>query len=265
MPRENSKRHPEKSKFADGFRISNGPVAPQDSEEGRDVVEFDNVGLPRVHGVPMLFAIARDPCTIFTCWSVDWLTVFAKTVPVDRQVHLRVYRAGEVEEKNVAVEPMAGYCYIAIPRPSGSYHVEIGYYQPADVWHSVAVSDEVRMPPDQVAPPADFDLVTIPLHLRFQRLLDLFGAANGEALAEIVSQFQKRAMSNEVRKKLSPEEREVLSAMDLSLSEIAADRREFTRNTDSEALRKRTEALFSFGQTSSTPGFGGRLWSSGAA
>jgi hypothetical protein len=213
----------------------------------------------------MLFAIARDPGTIFTCWSVDWLTVFAKTVPVDRQVHLRVYRAAEVEEKNVAVEPMAGYCYIAIPRPSGSYHVEIGYYQPADVWHSVAVSDEVRMPPDQVAAPADFDLVTIPLHLRFQRLLDLFGAANGDALAEIVSQFQKRAVSNEKRKKLSPEEREVLSAMDLSLLEIAADRREFTRNTDSEALRKRTEALLSFGQTSSSPGFGGRLWSSGAA
>jgi len=265
MPRENSKRRSEESNFADGFRISNGPVAPQDSEEGRDVVEFDNVGLPRVHGAPMLFAIARDPGTIFTSWSVDWLTVFAKTVPVDRQVHLRVYRADEVEEKNVAVEPMAGYCYIAIPRPSGSYHVEIGYYQPADVWHSVAVSDEVRMPPDQVAAPADFDLVTIPLHLRFQRLLDLFGAANGEALAEIVSQFQKRAMSNEVRKKLSPEEREVLSAMDLSLSEIAADRREFTRNTDSEALRKRTEVLLSFGQTSSSPEFGGGLWSSGAA
>jgi hypothetical protein len=213
----------------------------------------------------MLFAIARDPGTIFTCWSVDWLTVFAKTVPVDRQVHLRVYRADEVEEKNVAVEPMAGYCYIAIPRPSGSYHVEIGYYQPADVWHSVAVSDEVRMPPDQVAAPADFDLVTIPLHLRFQRLLDLFGAGNGDALVEIVSQFQKRVVSNEVRKKFSPEEREVLSAMDLSLSEIAADRREFTRNTDSEALRKRTEALLSFRQTSSSPGFGGRLWSSGAA
>jgi hypothetical protein len=265
MPRENSKRRSEESNFADGFRISNGPVAPQDSEEGRNVGEFDNVGLPRVHGAPMLFAIARDPCTVFTYWRDDWLTVFAKTVPVDRQVHLRVYRADEVEEKNVAVEPMAGYCYIALPRPSGSYHIEIGYYQPADVWHSVAVSDEVRMPPDQVAAPADFDLVTIPLHLRFQRLLDLFGAAKGDALTEIVSQFQKRALSNEVHKKLSPEERDVLRAMDLSLSEIAADRREFTDNADSETLRKRTKALLSFGQTSSSPGFGGRLWSSGAA
>jgi len=207
----------------------------------------------------MLFAIARDPCTIFTCWSVDWLTVFAKTVPVDRQVHLRVYCADEVEEKNVAVEPMAGYFYIAVPRPSGSYRVEIGYYQPVDVWHSVAISDKVRMPPDQVAAPADFDLVTIPFHLGFQRLLDLLGAANGDALAEIVSQFQKRALSNEVHKKLSPEEREVLRAMDLSLSEIAAARSEFSRNADSETLRKRTEALLSLGQTSSSPGFGGRM------
>src|SRR5439155_15841228 len=216
--REYSNRPREKCAFADCARISNGPVALQDSAEVRDVRELDNVGLPRVHGAPMLFAIARDPCTIFTCWSVDWLMVFAKTVPVDRQVHLRVYRADEVEEKNVAVEPMAGYFYIAVPRPSGSYHVEIGYYQPVDVWHSVAISDKVRMPPDQVAAPADFDLVTIPFHLGFQRLLDLLGAANGDALAEIVSQLQKRALSNEVHKKLSPEEREVLRAMDLSLS-----------------------------------------------
>jgi hypothetical protein len=208
----------------------------------------------------MLFAIARDPCTIFTCWSVDWLTVFAKTVPVDRQVHLRVYRADEVEETNVAVEPMAGYCYIAVPRPSGSYHVEIGYYQPADVWHSVAVSDEVRMPPDQVAAPADFDLVTIPFHLRFQRLLDLFGAANRDALAEIVSEFQKRALSNEVHKKLSPEEQEVLRAMDLSLSEIVATRREFTRNAGSERLRKRAKAILGFGSSSPSHGFGGSSW-----
>src|SRR6266403_1623183 len=149
--------------------------------------------------------------------------------------------------------------YIAVPRPSGSYCVEIGYYQPVDVWHSVAISDKVRMPPDQVAAPADFDLVTIPFHLGFQRLLDLLGAANGDALAEIVSQFQKRALSNEVHKKLSPEEREVLRAMDLSLSEIAAARSEFSRNADSETLRKRTEALLSLGQTSSSPGFGGRM------
>ncbi len=265
MLRRNSKQRRGKSKFTDGFCISNAPIISQDNERERDVGEFDDVGLPRVHGASMLFAIARDPRTIFTCWSIDWPTIFAKTVPVDRQVHLRVYGADAVEEKSVAVEPMAGYCYISVSRPSGSYHVEIGYYQPADVWHSVAVSDEVRMPRDRLAVPADFDLATIPFQFRFQRLLDLFGTANGDALAEIVSQFQKRALSNEEHKKLSLEEREILRAMDLSLSEIAAARRQFIEEGDSKTLRKRTEALLGFGQTSSSPGFGGRTWSSGAA
>jgi hypothetical protein len=258
MAINNSKERKHNSNNADGFRISNGPVIRPAEERESGLGDFgDAVELPRVYDAPMLFAIARDPRTIFTCWSVDWQTVFAKTVPVDKQAHLRLFHSDKLEEKNVAVEPMVAYCYIAVPRRSGSYHVEIGYYQPADVWHSVAVSDEVRMPHDRLAVPADFDLATIPFHLRFQRLLDLFGAANGDALAEIVSQFQKRALSNEEHKKLSPEEREILRAMDLSLSEIAAARREFMEQGDSKTLRKRTEALLGFGQTSSSPGFGG--------
>src|SRR6266487_5326981 len=261
MPRENSKRRSEESNFADGFRISNGPVAPQDSEEGRNVREFDNVGLPRVHGAPMLFAIARDPCTIFTCWSIDWPTIFAKTVPVDRQVHLRVYRADAVEENSVAVEPMAGYCYIIIPRPSGSYHAEIGYYQPADVWHSVAVSDEVRMPPDRLAAPADFDLATIPFHLRFQRLLDLFGAANSDALTEIVSRLQKRAVTDDERDLLSPKEWETLRAMNVSLEEIRLARATFNGPANAAALRRRAEEIFEFGSSSPASGFGASSWS----
>jgi hypothetical protein len=228
-------------------------------------VEREASELPRVQGAPTLFAIARDPNTMFTYWSVDWPTIFAKTMPVDRQVHLRVYRADGVEEKSVAVEPMAGNCYIAISRPSGSYHVEIGYYQPADVWHLVAVSDEVTMPPDKVAEVADVDLATIPFHLSFQRLLDLFRASNGDALAKIISRFQKRALTDEARELLTPEERGILHAMDLSLLEMAAARRAFLDRTDDETLRKRTEAILGFGSTSPVRGFGGSSWSSAAS
>jgi len=257
MAINNSKERKHNSDKADGFRISNGPVIRPAEERESGLGDFgDAVELPRVYDAPMLFAIARDPRTIFTCWSVDWQTVFAKTVPVDKQAHLRLFHSDKLEEKNVAVEPMAGYCYISVSRPRGSYHVGIGYYQPADVWHSVAVSADVSMPPDKVTEGIDVDLATIPFHFRFQRLLDLFGATNGDALAEIVSQFQKRALSNEEHKKLSPEEREILRAMDLSLSEIAAARREFIEEGDSKTLRKRTEALLGFGQTSSSPGFG---------
>jgi hypothetical protein len=263
MPRKNPNQRKSKSKFADGFRVSSEAIVCSDNEQEKEFGE--GVGLPRVHGAPILFAIARDPRTIFTCWSIDWPAVFAKTVPVDRQAHLRVYRADGVEEESVAVEPMSGNCSIAVSRPSGSYHVEIGYYQPADVWNSIATSKEVTMPRDSFAGYGDVDPATIPFHLSFQRLLDLFGASKGDALAEMISQFQKRAPNNEKRKQLSGKEREILRAMGLSLSEIAAARRAFIDHANTETLRKRTEALVRFASSSPARGFGESSWSSRTA
>ncbi|HEY6112344.1 MAG TPA: hypothetical protein VIV62_07505, partial [Chthoniobacterales bacterium] len=79
------------------FRISNGPIAPlvdhEQAERGADLIE-----LPRVSGPPILFAIARDPCTIFTYWYIDWASLFEKTAPADQQVHLRVHRSDGSEE-----------------------------------------------------------------------------------------------------------------------------------------------------------------------
>jgi Domain of unknown function (DUF4912) len=266
MPSKNPNQRKRESKFADAFRISSEAVVCSDNEHERNVSEFNDIGgLPRVHGAPLLFAIARDPQTIFTYWSIDWPTIFAKTVPVDRQVHLRVYRADGIEEESVAVEPMSGNCSIAVSRTRGSYHIEIGYYQPADVWNSIATSDEVTMPPDSFADDKDLDLATIPFHLSFQRLLGVFGASTGGGLAKAISQFQERALSDEKRKQLSAQEREILRAMDLSLSEIAAARRSFIDTAGSETLRKRTETLLGFGPTSPSRAFDEGSWASGGS
>lgn len=258
MPRRNSKQRTLKSKFGDGFRISNGPVVRPHNEREKSIDELHDVfELPRIHGESVLFAIARDPRTIFTHWNVDWLSVFAKTAPVDRQAHLRVYRADGVEEKSVAVEPMVGNCWVTVSQPGGSYHVELGYYQPADVWNSVAASDEVAMPPDHFADEKDVDFATIPFHLSFQQLLDLFGTSKGGDLAEIISQFQKRALNAEKCRQLSTEERKIFDVMDFPLSEIAAARRVFAAAAVNETLRKRSEALLGSGSTSSpSRGFG---------
>ena len=215
----------------------------------------DMLELPRTHGAPALFAIARDPRTVFAYWKVNWLSIFAKTEPVDRQVHLRVHRADGIEENSVAVEAMIGNCYITVSRPGGSYHIELGYYQPADIWNSVATSDEVIVPPDDFAEDADVGLATIPLHLSFQHLLDLFGASNGADLAEVISQFQKRALSGEERTRLSPEQKRILRRLDVSLSEIAPARRAFDE-ADTEKLARRTGAPFAFGPSSPSLGFG---------
>jgi hypothetical protein len=263
MANKNSKPANGRSDMADGFRISGGPVTrlAEDEQSGAARAFGDSVELPRLHGAPILFAIARDPRTIFTYWNIDWPTIFAKTAPVDRQVHLRVRGPGGIEETSAAVEPMAGDYYLTIPQPRGSYRVEIGYYQPADVWHSVATSAQVNMPPDSVEENADLDLATIPFHLSFQRLIDLFRASNREALAEIISRLQKRALTDEERELLSDEEWEILRAMNLSLSDIAAGWRLFMERTTNQKLRKRAEAILDFGSSSPSRGFGESSWS----
>jgi hypothetical protein len=128
--------------------------------------------------------------------------------------------------------------YVTISEPHGSYRLEIGYYQPADVWHSVATSNEIVMPPDAITESADVDLVTIPFHLSFQQLVDFLGSANDTKLATVISQFQKRALSSEERTRLSPEEKSILRRLGVSLPDIAAAWRAFDQ-ADSEKLARR--------------------------
>jgi len=265
MATKNRRQATSKSNVMDGFRISDGPVMNSAEEAGMSTADFGDVAeLPRPHGAPGLFAIARDPRTIFTYWSIDWHRVFAQAIPVDRQVHLRVHRGDGALEMSAAVEPMAGNSYLTVSQPRGAYRVEVGYYQPEDVWNSVAISNEVTMPPADIAEHADVDLATIPLHLSFQRLIDLFGVTNGAALAETISRFQKQALTEEGRELLTSKEREILGTMDLSLLEIAMARRAFIEQADDETLRKRTAGILSLRSTSPASGFGERRWTSAA-
>jgi hypothetical protein len=253
-----------KSKTDSGFRISEGPVVHvARSEQSLDLE--DAVGLPRAYGEPIFFAIARDPHTIFTYWNIDWPSIFESTSPIDRQVHLRVYKNDGAQETSTAAEPMTGSCCLSVSEPRGVYRVEIGYYQPKDVWNAVATSDAVTMPPDSVSESEDVDLATIPFHLSFQRLIDLFRASNGDALTEIISRLQRRALTDADRELLSLEEREILRAMNVSLDDIDAARRAFMDRADSAKLRKRTETILGFGSTSPTHGFGQSSWISAAS
>ncbi len=253
-----------KSATASGFRISEGPVVR--AARGKPSFDLEDVvELPRLYGEPILFAIARDPRTIFTYWNIDWPSIFESTSPIDRLVHLRVCKNDGAQETSAAAEPMAGNCCLAVSEPRAVYRVEIGYYQPEDVWNSVATSDAVTMPPDRVSENVDVDLVTIPFHLSFQRLIDLFRTSNGDALTEIISRLQRRALTDADRELLSPEEWEILRAMNVSLDDIDAARRAFMDRADSAKLRKRTETILGFGSTSPSHGFGESSWISAAS
>jgi hypothetical protein len=242
------------------YRISNGPVVRFARSDPKLPSDLPEVELPRIYGAPLLFAIARDPKTLFVYWNIDWSAVFENTAPVDRQVHLRIYRSDGSEETPVAAEPMAGNSYLTVSEPRETYRVEIGYYHPAAVWNSVATSDEVEMPPERVAENVDVDVVTIPFHLSFQRLIDTFRASNGGGITEIVSRLQKRAVTDEERALLTPEEWQILRAMNVSIDEIGAARRAFF-TADGEALRRRAESVLGFSGSSPARPFGESSWS----
>jgi hypothetical protein len=132
--------------------------------------------------------------------------------------------------------------------------IEIGYYQPADIWHSVVMSNEITIPPAETSEAEHVDLAMIPFHLGFQQLVDLFGAANDDALATVISRFQTRAVSGGRRERLSSEERKSLQRTGIVVSELAEARRAFNQ-IDREKLMRRTEALLGLGATSPSRGF----------
>jgi hypothetical protein len=204
----------------------------------------DRMGPTRVCGKPFLFAIARDARTIFASWNVNWRSVFEKTMPADRQVHLRVIGGDDVIETILAVEPMSAVHYVTISGLHSSYRVEIGYFQPLDTWHSVAISGEVEMPPQGSVKLTDVDLATIPFHLSFQQLANLFGAANDTSIARFVSESQKRALRSDKPNEARPSDTQILRGLNLSLPEIAAAERDFKR-IDTETLTRRARAMLS--------------------
>ena len=214
----------------------------------------DRMGLTRVGGQPFLFAIARDARTIFASWNIDWRSVFEKAMPADRQVHLRLIGGDGVVETKVAVEPMSAMHYLTISGLHNSYRVEIGYFEPLDNWHSVAMSEEVEMPLHGSVELADVDLATIPFHLSFQQLANLFGAANDSQLARVVSEFQNRVSSSDKPNEATRSDTQIFRNLNLSLPEIAAATRDF-RKINSEKLGRRARAMFRFAATSPAGGF----------
>jgi hypothetical protein len=254
MPANDPARPTDQASLNNGFRLSGGPVAylSEDRGGGADFSELSQ--LPRVYGEPILFAIPRDSRTLFTYWNIDWASEFAKSEPFDRQVYLRVKKDG-TEESECVIEPMLGSYYALVMQPGGAYRVEIGYYRPANEWRSIATSDEVVMPPETLSEKVDVDVVTVPFHLSFQRMVDLLHTSSDGSLMDSISQLQDRASEEE--ESLTAEEREILRAMNLSLADLTAARTAYLNSDKRDALQKRMEAILGFGSSSPAGGFGG--------
>ena len=237
----------------DTFVLSPRPLVPRAAPPAGDgMVDYENLGeLPRSYGGSFLFAIARDPHTLFVYWDIDWPAVFGDHPPSDRKVHLRVLWHEGIEETTVPVEPLAGSHLISVAHARSSYRIELGYNEPADVWNSVATSDAVITPPEDVGETGPIDVATVPFHLSFQRIVDAFRGSkyDGDAIVEILAEMQEHA--DKPGSNLAEADREILRAIDLSFSEAEALHRSRLRESeDAFATRQRIESILGFGATS---------------
>jgi hypothetical protein len=192
------------------FKISDAPLSPPAiPREPEDISD-----LPSHYGPPVLLAIARNPETLFVCWSVDWHAAFASNLPPDRKGHVKL-KSGS-SERVEAVEPLNGFCSITDLQPGETYAVELGFYAPASQWHVIG-SEEVTMPlPGATANvETSIDVATVPFHLNFHRLTELFGGHLG--LAQSLAMFEERMATNSVR---TEEDEELLRALHLSHEDL---------------------------------------------
>jgi hypothetical protein len=253
MTKRKTKRNAGRSQHRRDFKICKDPMVHL-AKDGSLSDAGHRMRLTGVCGQPFLFAIARDARTIFASWNIDWRSVFETAMPPDRQVHLRVKRGNGGIETTVAVEPMSAMHYLKISGLHNPYRVEIGYFQPFDTWHSVARSDEVEMPPQGSVELVDVDLATIPFHLSFQQLANLFGATNDNSVARVVSAFQKRVLSIDKPNEATRFDTQILRDLNLSLPEIATSERDF-KKIDTEKLARRSRAMLRVATTSPVRGF----------
>ena len=177
-------------------------------------------------------------------------------MPADRRAHVRLW--SKDEDRTVGVEPTVGSCVIEALEPGQTYMIELGYYAPPDSWNVIVTGNEVMMPFESESADEAIDVATVPFHLTFQRMLNVFRVSNGGDLLNALARLQERAAASS---ELTGEEKEVLRALDLSEEDLrnrAAYREALTK---SEKIRDRGEMLFGFGGASPGQEFGSGSWS----
>ncbi len=220
---------------AGGFKISDAPLASSAPSPEREW----NEELPSHYEQPLLLALASDPRTLFVCWSVNWSAVFADQMPADRKAHVKV-KSGDTE-RSLSVEPLRGACSMGDLDPGKTYLVEIGYYAPPDRWNVIVSGPEVMMPLPGGTDREPVEVATVPFHLSFQRMVDLFGGE--KAPVRGLAEWERR-MAQELASAQSDDG--LLRALDLSREDLqtAAAMRESLAK-----IRTRPQAAELFGSS----------------
>jgi hypothetical protein len=237
------------------FRISRSPLVAAETNRNTDEAFAD---LPRSYGQSVVFAMARDPNTLFVYWDVDWPRVFAATKPADRKVYLRVRDVDGAEVSFLPVEPMARSHEVNL-EPARSYRVELGYFDQIQNWYCAAKSEAVQTPTDRIGTLSGGDFALVPFHITFQRLTELFRATRTDegSLVQSLARLQEKSLHPDVFGPLAPEQREVYCAMQASISERTYLPKIQLSRADEARLQKKLESVLGSGASLSSSSLGG--------
>lgn len=178
------------SKLApNGFQISEHPLDRNERPES-EITER----LPATYGTDLLYVIARDPASLFVYWDLNWRRAFEDAGISPRSIHLRTYRAGGTIEDTRQINPFRGHCYVEVSSAGTGYYCELGCFD-QETWYPLARSGETMTPKSEMSDDLSTTFATLPIHLSFQRLLEIFQATkkNGQGLAVSVAELQAAA------------------------------------------------------------------------
>jgi hypothetical protein len=152
---------------------------------------FEDLGeLPQTYGSETLFLIARDPHWLFAYWDIDFAAWQAKAL--DGKFSLKLFTGGGALESTTQVHPEARNWYVPARNAATTYRAELGCQGGDGEWVAIAKSDTAETPADQFSESAEADFATVPIHLTFQRLVDMVRGRmrEGESLITALSRLQ---------------------------------------------------------------------------
>lgn len=189
-----------------GYQISAEPVVPTRRALG---AKGEPAGIPAEAGRALagdsLAVLARDSKTLFVYWDLE-VSQHLTAAGLDQgKVLLRVLRADGTEETTSPIDPLLGYAFAEAGSPGASYTCELGYLDGSS-WRGLVQSNATETPADAISENEDADFATLPFHLSFQRLIDIFRASSNSrtTLTESISAMQGKA--RELRAAMSTDE-----------------------------------------------------------
>jgi len=179
-----------------GFRISKQPLwgtTPANSPR-------DEAPSARSPTRDLLYVVARDPQSLFLYWDLNWTRLFGQAGLSPRQVYLRIFRGNGSIEDTQEINPFRGHCYAAVAGAGAEYYCELGCFE-GIAWTGLVRSGTAVTPEASMSDDFSGEFATLPIHLSFQKLVDLLGTTDLDetALARSVAELQENARVRQTR------------------------------------------------------------------